>query len=714
VVLLYRFEKIRKNQGLKGLCLYLKGCSILIIKFISKDPTPRNSVTYGPHISLTKRGIPRILPLYFRTEVSKGNSVIIRLVLTMLGLYRVLPFEAPLKTSTITDSSEFKEVPYDFRLWFISFNRYWFKDKLVFKESINPFMISSAGNSLEKPIISSKDFDLNESTLWSELWKVMSFKKEDKLKSSMYWFHSVVSLHARGLLPHILGLLQSYPLTRMSINFMKFLATLTSKKLADFSEKYNERVPAYSLGRLSLKIEPGKVRVFAIVDTFTQWVLKPLHEALFTYLRGISTDATFDQNQGLKKFFKKIGPKEAVFSYDLSAATDRLPIKLQVFVLNTIFGKKFGDFWSALLCDRVYTLKSHKFKVDTEVRYMCGQPMGAYSSWAMLALTHHIILQYAAYKAYEDKLTSLTWFSKYCILGDDIIIGDKLVAKHYFDFMTNVLKVKINISKSVISYNGIGEFAKRIVSSSEDYTPLSLKEFESWGKVSGAFIETLRKFPELSMSNILKVLGKGPRSSGHFNKLYYVIKLIKPMLDPNLSTKDKLVLILGGGPEAEHKLKYILWAKVWDFYNQWAFNNAYLMKRITNDKVYDWKVKTLHYMFQIPFSLFNIIEPSLESTDFYKTMIFGFTPKKAERIHESLEIRKKDFNEVSIEDLLFILDEDFNSLIAPNLLSSEDYKFILASSTNKEWRANFEQIEKFIKFYHYSLNYFKERDDLFE
>lgn len=119
-------------------------------------------------------------------------------------------------------------------------------------------------------------------------------------------------------------------------------------------------------------------------------------------------------------------------------------------------------------------------------------------------------------------------------------------------------------------------------------------------------------------------------------------------------------------------------------------------------------------MFQIPSSLFNIIEPSLESTDFYKTMIFGFTPKKAERIHESLEIRKKDFNEVSIEDLLFILDEDFNSLIGSNILSSEDYKFILANSTNREWRANFEQIEKFIKFYHYSLNYFKERDNIFE
>lgn len=106
--------------------------------------------------------------------------------------------------------------------------------------------------------------------------------------------------------------------------------------------------------------------------------------------------------------------------------------------------------------------------------------MGAYSSWGMLALTHHIILQYAAYKAYENRgMTSLTWFTKYCCLGDDIIIGDKLVAKEYYSFMTQVLKVDINLSKSVISYNGIGEFAKRIKSNSADYTPLSLKEFES-------------------------------------------------------------------------------------------------------------------------------------------------------------------------------------------------------------------------------------------
>lgn len=57
---------------------------------------------------------------------------------------------------------------------------------------------------------------------------------------------------------------------------------------------------------------------------------------------------------------------------------------------------------------------------------------------------------------------------------------------------------------------------------------------------------------------MLKISGKGPRSSGHFNKLYIIMKLIKPMLDPNLSDKEKLILVLGGDFEAESKVKYIL------------------------------------------------------------------------------------------------------------------------------------------------------------
>lgn len=37
-----------------------------------------------------------------------------------------------------------------------------------------------------------------------------------------------------------------------------------------------------------------------------------------------------------------------------------------------------------------------KVTVPSKVRYAVGQPMGALSSWAMLALTHHLIVAMAA------------------------------------------------------------------------------------------------------------------------------------------------------------------------------------------------------------------------------------------------------------------------------------------------------------------------------
>lgn len=149
MVLLFRLELLRKKQGLRGVCLYLKACSILVIKVISKDPNDRCSTTYGPHVSLTKGKIPRIIPISFRHEIRRGNGTIIKLVLTILGLYRVLPFYAPLKTKTITDGSEFRGLPEEFSVWMRSFLKRYVN--ITIKDTLNPFLVSSAGNRLEHP-----------------------------------------------------------------------------------------------------------------------------------------------------------------------------------------------------------------------------------------------------------------------------------------------------------------------------------------------------------------------------------------------------------------------------------------------------------------------------------------------------------------------------------------------------------------------------------
>lgn len=56
------------------------------------------------------------------------------------------------------------------------------------------------------------------------------------------------------------------------------------------------------LGKLSTKEEAaGKIRVFAMVDVWTQSVLKPLHDLIFSFLKSLPNDGTFDQSASVKR-----------------------------------------------------------------------------------------------------------------------------------------------------------------------------------------------------------------------------------------------------------------------------------------------------------------------------------------------------------------------------------------------------------------------------
>jgi hypothetical protein len=133
-----------------------------------------------------------------------------------------------------------------------------------------------------------------------------------------------------------------------------------------------------ALGKLGLKNEPaGKVRVFAMVDPITQWMLRPLHKCIFSFLRKIPMDGTFDQIKPLVRLLS-MNPK-SLHSFDLTAATDRLPLILQEQLMAQLIGKEMAKHWSNLLVSRPYLLKGKP------LYYGAGQPMGALSSWAMLA-----------------------------------------------------------------------------------------------------------------------------------------------------------------------------------------------------------------------------------------------------------------------------------------------------------------------------------------
>jgi hypothetical protein len=73
-----------------------------------------------------------------------------------------------------------------------------------------------------------------------------------------------------------------------------------------------------------------------VFDYWSQTALKPLHDVLMDTLRGIKVDCTFDQTR-FKKFVPTYG---TFFSFDLSNATDRMPILLQKRLLSRIIGEE--------------------------------------------------------------------------------------------------------------------------------------------------------------------------------------------------------------------------------------------------------------------------------------------------------------------------------------------------------------------------------------
>jgi len=78
--------------------------------------------------------------------------------------------------------------------------------------------------------------------------------------------------------------------------------------------------------------------------------------------------------------------------------------------------------------------------------------MGAYSSFAMLALTNHVIVHIAKRRAFSPTVT-------YAVLGDDVAIAGRKISNHYRDILA-YLGVEVNPIKGFDG--GILEFAKQL------------------------------------------------------------------------------------------------------------------------------------------------------------------------------------------------------------------------------------------------------------
>jgi len=80
-----------------------------------------------------------------------------------------------------------------------------------------------------------------------------------------------------------------------------------------------------------------------MVDNWTQSIMKPLHDYLFSILKSLPNDGTFNQDLSFKRAQEKSIKYNCSYGYDLSAATDRLPISLQVAILGDLIGVELAS-----------------------------------------------------------------------------------------------------------------------------------------------------------------------------------------------------------------------------------------------------------------------------------------------------------------------------------------------------------------------------------
>lgn len=529
------YHRLYKHGGLRFLVIYLKACTSMLQQAIGgqrlHDLTP-----FGARVGRTHSGLPSIIPALHRAQIRHGSTWVIRFWMTLFGLYRVIEFPGKVKLGSITDGSRMDPtLPYEF----------------------SQFVVTHLVKVLKR--LFSKEGSVVDA-LWSEEGEgPLEFMKKlrarpfliSKSGPSVRAYEGPVGAQntsPAAILASAYTWLQS-PLYSVLRNWCKMTGNTWVLNKIEFWAKelwvWEDSLPLSPggpscpfeatnwLGKLGFKPEPaGKVRVFAMVDPWTQWIMNALHKAIFGLLEQIPQDGTFDQIRPIKNLFEwqeknrqADGRLPSLFSFDLSSATDRIPLTLQKVLLSPFLTAWGAELWGCLMVGRKYMCPKEiklpggpKQTICPEgfVTYTTGQPMGALSSWAMLAFVHHAFVQWAALRAGVITIGE-GWYAGYAILGDDVVIARSCVAKEYLALM-QAMDVGIGDHKSLISRNGsVLEFAKRTFRKGVDVSMVPFAEFIATRLSLTALLELVRKY-SLTLGQLLSVLGYGYRAKANASK----------------------------------------------------------------------------------------------------------------------------------------------------------------------------------------------------
>jgi hypothetical protein len=229
-----------------------------------------------------------------------------------------------------------------------------------------------------------------------------------------------------------------------------------------FKKIYLKKTPLHLAKLLFLPDKAGKTRIVYCLTWWVQELLHPLHRGLYQVLYRIKQDGTKSHSEAAS-IVKQWSSSKRLWSVDLTNATDRFPKELQEAVIAGLLGTQQSKVWSEIMAIKPWSPPHNKY-----VEYMAGQPMGAKSSWAIFALTHHTILRLLCSSAGARD-------NPYVIIGDDVVIANDTVAKNYMELL-DTFGVEYSKLKTIIPKdNGdhAAEFAKRIFLNGVERSPLT-------------------------------------------------------------------------------------------------------------------------------------------------------------------------------------------------------------------------------------------------
>jgi hypothetical protein len=439
--------KLNKHHGSSFTVKWLKACTVALQKWLGNNSVKTlRELEPGLPLPRVINGCPAIINRQDRLLMAQGNVHVIRFWHSLFSLYRVLSIPGKLKLETISapftgDEKVLESICTTAKTWPWSKK---IKDVLD-RSNLAPTTFHFSGKASPSNVNSSQG-------LLVDIYLLMSDPAGGEVWSNLLSYLDVVQQKWQTL----------QFLTRLQ-DGQKIIEGLPD----DAFDGIIKKSMSTPFGQFAIKREAaGKIRVFALVDSISQSVMKPLHLALFNVLKQLPNDGTFDQDASVARSAVKAQAANKAYSFDLSAATDRLPVSLTGAILDGLFRDTpgIGQAWAKFMVERDFsfnsvTKKEFSLPDDHKLRYAVGQPMGCLSSWAGLAITHHWIMQYCSYLVTNNWV----WEDRYEVLGDDIVIFDSKLADTYLGVMKTI-GMEINLSKSIVSHDKpVFEFAKRTV-----------------------------------------------------------------------------------------------------------------------------------------------------------------------------------------------------------------------------------------------------------